>query len=84
MAFRQDQQKIVSEGARKYLVEGQRQMELDDTAMFLQKLKDSGLVINEIAPENHQKFVDTLKPMYEKYNKTIGQDMFDKVAKYNQ
>jgi len=78
-----EQQKIVSEGARKYLIEGQRQMELDDTAMFLQKLKDSGLVINEITPENHKKFVDTLKPMYEKYNQKIGQDMFDKVAKYN-
>lgn len=80
----ENQQKIVSVGARKYLVERQRQMELDDTAMFLQKLKDSGLIINDITPENHQKFVHALKPMYAKYEKNIGQDMFDMVARYNQ
>lgn len=78
-----DQQKIVQEGARKYLIEGQRQMEIDDTSMFIKKLADSGMIINEITPENHQKFVDALKPMYEKYSKEIGQDMFDMVAKYN-
>lgn len=80
----EEHQKIVSDGARMYLVERQRQMELDDTAMFLQKLEDSGLIINEISPENHQKFVDALQPMYEKYTEKIGNDMFEVVAKYNQ
>lgn len=80
----EEQQKIVQEGATKFLVQGQRQMEIDDTAMFLTKLADGGMIINEITPENHQKFVEALKPMYEKYSKEIGQDMFDMIAKHNQ
>lgn len=83
-ALAADQQKIVTEGARKFLVESQRQKELDDTAMFLDKLAAGGMIINEITPENHQKFVDALKPMYETYSEKIGKDMFDIVAKYNQ
>ena len=79
-----DQQKIVQEGAIKFLVQKQRQLEIDDTEMFLQKLVDSGMIINEITPENHQKFVDALKPMYEKYSKEIGQEKFDMIEKQNQ
>lgn len=78
-----NQQKIVSEGARTFLVEGQRQKEVDDTAKFMKLLADGGMIINEVSPENHAKFVETLKPMYEKYSKEIGQDMFDMVNKYN-
>lgn len=78
-----NQQKIVQEGARTYLVEGQRQKEVDDTAKFMKMLADGGMIINEVSPENHAKFVETLKPMYVKYSEKIGQDMFDMVNKYN-
>jgi len=40
--------------------------------------------INEITPENHEKFVEAVKPMYDKYKAEIGQDMFDLAVKYNQ
>jgi tripartite ATP-independent transporter DctP family solute receptor len=82
-SLKPEHQKVVSEGARKFLVEAQRQMELDDTSLFLEKLADAGLIINEITPENHQKFVAAMNPLYAKYKKTLGQDMFNLVDKYN-
>jgi TRAP-type C4-dicarboxylate transport system substrate-binding protein len=78
-----DLQKIVADGARKYLVERQRQLEVDDTATFLKKLAAGGMIINEITPANHQKFVDALKPMYANFAKANGQDILDLIAKYN-
>lgn len=78
-----DQQKIIETGAKKFLVDAQRQMEIDDTDMFLKKLAAGGMIINEITPQNHQLFIDAVKPMYQKNSKKIGQEMFDKVDKYN-
>jgi TRAP-type C4-dicarboxylate transport system substrate-binding protein len=78
-----DLQKIVADGATTYLVKRQRQLEVDDTSVFLKKLADGGMKINEITPANHQKFVDALKPMYVKFAKDNGQDILDAIAKYN-
>ncbi|MCL6611682.1 MAG: DctP family TRAP transporter solute-binding subunit [Peptococcaceae bacterium] len=78
-----DIQKIVADGARKYLIDYQRELETKDNSKYIEMLKQAGMQVNEITPENHEKFVAALKPMYEKYQKEIGQDMFDLVAKYN-
>lgn len=78
-----DIQKIVADGAKKYLIDYQREMEVKDDIKYVGMLKDAGMQINEITIENHQKFVDALKPMYEKYKAEIGQEVFDLVDKYN-
>jgi tripartite ATP-independent transporter DctP family solute receptor len=80
----EDIQKILADGARQYLIEYQRELELRDNDKFIQLIKDSGTEVNEITPENHQKFVEALKPMYEKYQQEFGQELFDIVAQYNQ
>ncbi|MEW6423767.1 MAG: DctP family TRAP transporter solute-binding subunit [Bacillota bacterium] len=79
----EDIQKIIAEGARKYLIDYQRELETRDDSKYIEKLKEAGMQVNAITPENHEKFVEALKPMYEKYKKEIGQEMFDLVAKYN-
>lgn len=80
----EDIRKIVADGAQKYLIDYQRNMEISDTDKYMSKLKEEGMLINEITPENHEKFVEAVKPMYDKYKAEIGQDMFDLVQKYNQ
>ncbi|MGE5632280.1 MAG: DctP family TRAP transporter solute-binding subunit [Caulobacteraceae bacterium] len=80
----EDIRKIVTDGAQKYLIDYQRNLEISDTDKYLSKLKEAGIQVNEITPENHEKFVEAVKPMYEKYKAEIGQDMFDLVEKYNQ
>jgi C4-dicarboxylate-binding protein DctP len=78
-----DLQKIVADGTRMFLVEKQRQYEVADTSVFLKRLADGGMTINEITPANHQKFVDLLQPMYAKFARANGQDILDLIAKYN-
>lgn len=80
----EDIQKILAEGARKYLIDYQRELELRDNDKYIQLIADSGVEVNEVTPENHQKFVEALKPMYDKYQQEFGQELFDIVAQYNQ
>jgi len=78
-----ENQKIIADGAKIHLIDGQRALatELDEKSMA--KLKEVGMIINEITPENHQKFFDMVQPMYEDFKADIGQDMYDLVASYN-
>jgi tripartite ATP-independent transporter DctP family solute receptor len=79
-----DQQKIVMEGARKYLIEDQREDEIKDNIETIEKLKDAGMIINEISPENSQKFMDALVPMHDEYKEKLGKEWFALIEKYNQ
>ncbi|MBE6068107.1 MAG: DctP family TRAP transporter solute-binding subunit [Clostridium lundense] len=79
----EDIQKIVADGAKKYLIDYQRKLELEDNDKYIEKLKSEGMKVNEVTSENHAKFVEAVKPMYEKYKKEIGQDMFDLASKAN-
>lgn len=79
-----EHQKIVSEGARKTLIDWQREEEIKDNVKYIDLLKQAGMQVNEVSLENHNKFVEAIKPMYEKYKAEIGQEMFDLIDKYNQ
>lgn len=81
-SFSADQQSVVEKAAENY-VKLQRQMELDDTDKSVQDLEDAGLTVNEVSKENKEVFKDALKPMYEKYSKEFGQELFDLAEKYN-
>lgn len=78
-----DQQKIVMEGARKFLVEAEREDEINDNIETVDKLKESGMTVNEISAENMQKFMDALIPMHDKYKTQFGQEWFDLIDQYN-
>lgn len=78
-----EHQEIITTAAKNY-VDEQRSMELNDTDKFVEKLRtEGGLEVNEITPENKQKFRDALEPMYEKYRKEFGQEIFDMAEKFN-
>lgn len=79
-----EQQKIIKEGAKLFLIDAQRIDETNDNIKTVDKLKEAGMQINEITPENLQKFMDALKPMHEKYKEQFGQNWFDMISKYNQ
>jgi len=76
-----DIKKIIDDGAKKYLVDWQRQKETDDCKTYVEKLKEAGMIVNEITPENRVKFVEKIKPLYENYVKKLGEDIFALVTK---
>ncbi|HHV07983.1 MAG TPA: DctP family TRAP transporter solute-binding subunit [Firmicutes bacterium] len=76
-------QQIIDEGAKKYLVDYQRELESEAEATYLEKLKEEGMVINEITPENQKKFMDAVQPLYEKYEEQVGKDLIEAALRAN-
>lgn len=74
---------LVDEGVKKYILDWQRNYELSENDNFIELLKEKGMEVNSITPENHQKFVDAVKPLHEKYAKEFGQELFDIALSYN-
>lgn len=78
-----DLKEIVQKGSDEWLVKYQRKLESDETLDYVKRLADAGMTVNEITPESHAKFVEAVKPVYEKNVPKIGQDLFDLANKYN-
>mgnify|MGYP003623835740 FL=1 len=74
---------IWKKGSDEWLVKYQRKLESDETMDYVKRLADAGMTVNEITPENHAKFVEAVKPVYEKNIAKIGKDLFDIADKYN-
>ncbi|MGD9567590.1 MAG: TRAP transporter substrate-binding protein [Sedimentibacter sp.] len=79
-----EQKKIVDDGAKQFLVDWQIQSEINDNQTFVDKLKESGMEVNTVSSENKQKFIDDVAPMYEKYEKELGKEIFDIIEPYRQ
>lgn len=79
-----EQKKIVNDGAKQFLVDWQIQQETNDNQKFIDKLKEAGMEINTITPENKQKFIDAVAPMYDKYKTELGAEIFDIIEPYRQ
>lgn len=75
--------KAVFDECIKNYVANQRAMELKDNNEYIEKLRQDGMEVNDISPENHQKFVTALAPMYDQYKEKFGQPLFDLALKYN-
>lgn len=80
----EEQKAIVDEGSKQFLVEWQIQQESNDNQTFINKLKEAGMKVNEISPENKQKFVDAVAPMYEEFKGELGTEIFDIIEPYRQ
>ncbi len=74
---------LITEAGRRFLVEGQRAMELEDNAIYIDKLAEEGMEVNEVTEKNNQKFREALEPMYEKYEGELGEEIFELARKYN-
>lgn len=73
---------IIDEGAKLWLTEWQIAEEDNGNADYVQKLKEDGMEVNEVSAENMKKFADAVAPMYEKYKKEMGNEIFDAISKY--
>lgn len=80
----EDLQKIIADGVKAKLVDWQRNEEANSDAAYIQKLKDAGMQVNEVTPENMQKFRDAVAPMFDEYKAQVNPELFDIVDKYNQ
>ena len=58
------------------------QRELDNTEAVVAMLEEEGMVANEITPENYDKFVEAIQPMYDKYYDQYDQSLWDIIDKY--
>lgn len=79
----EEYQKIVAENAKTYLVDKQREIELQDNVDIRKKLEEAGMIVNDITPEAQQGFIDKVQPMYEKYYEKFGKDMFELALSFN-
>lgn len=78
----EDLRTILDECVKIYLIDGQRETTVSEDDMYMQKLKDEGMQINEVSPENHEKFLKAVEPMYEQYESEFGKEIFDLLRKY--
>jgi tripartite ATP-independent transporter DctP family solute receptor len=79
----EENQKIIKDGVKTYLVDEQRKIETQLAEECLQNLKDEGMVVNEVSPENLQKFRDAMQPIYAEYSDRIDPELYDIIEKYN-
>lgn len=78
-----DIQKIIKDGTAEYLIKYQRQLESSENADYIKKCGEAGMKVNFITPENHQKFVEAVQPVYTKNIPLIGEALFKLAEKYN-
>ena len=76
-----EQQQIVTDAAAEF-VKQQRQMELSDTQTYVEKLESEGMQVNTLTAEEKAVFKDALTPMYDKYKKEFGENVFTMAEKY--
>ena len=78
-----EQKNILQEKAKKY-IENQRNMELEDNNKYIELLGTEGkLKINILTADEKEEFKKALQPMYDKYKKNFGDDLFNIADEYN-
>jgi C4-dicarboxylate-binding protein DctP len=78
----EDLQKLVTEASEEFREE-QRGLAQKQDVEFLEKLKESGMEVNELTDEQRDKFRDAASSVYDKYVDRIGQDLVDKALEAN-
>lgn len=77
----EEQKEIIQDAAREF-VDYQREMELEDTEVYVEKLEEEGMQVNRLTDEQKMKFRQELEPMYEKYREKFGEEIFETLEKY--
>lgn len=70
----EDLQQLVVKTSEEYRTE-QRKLAQEQDVDFLNKLKESGMKVNELTPEEREEFKDATKSVYDKYVSEIGEDL---------
>ncbi len=74
-------QEIILECAREAR-DFNRELAKEKTVEYLQKLKDAGMEVTELTPEEKQEFQDVMMPVWEEYYDEVGEDLIQEVAHY--
>jgi len=75
---------IVVDGARTQIVEQERVIEAQIQEEYVVKLEQEGMIVNEITPENRQKFVEATQPVRDKYLKGFSEELLLAMDEANQ
>ncbi|WNS75768.1 DctP family TRAP transporter solute-binding subunit [Bacillus sp. DTU_2020_1000418_1_SI_GHA_SEK_038] len=78
----EDLQQLVTAKAEEFRDE-QRQLAQKQDVEFLEKLKESGMEINELSTEQREKFREAAKAVYDKHVPSIGEDLVNKALEAN-
>ncbi|MCG1008963.1 DctP family TRAP transporter solute-binding subunit [Salinicoccus sp. ID82-1] len=59
--------------------EEQRELARQQDEEYLQVLKDEGVEVNEITEAQRQKFIEATEPVFEKYDRILGNDLIEEL-----
>lgn len=72
-----EDQALISEISSKWYGDEHLRIEKEKEENYLSKLEnEEGMIVNTVSPENHQKFVEAVEPMYEEYKAAWGEKVF--------
>ncbi|MBO9127910.1 MULTISPECIES: DctP family TRAP transporter solute-binding subunit [unclassified Rhizobium] len=71
-----DEKKLISDAAREVTLY-KRDLVKTKTADWLKTVQEAGVAVNEITPEERQRFADKTKPVVEKFSAELGKDFSD-------
>ncbi len=75
-------QKVVMDGAAKYR-EYQRKLNAEQEGAMLDKLKATGMKVNEVTPEEKEAFIEKTLPVYDQFEKELGKDLIELAKEAN-
>lgn len=78
----EDLQGLVMEASEEFRAD-QRELAQQQDVEFLDKLKESGMQVNELSNEQRDEFRNAAASVYDTYKDTIGQDLIDKALAAN-
>ncbi len=77
----EDLKQVVIDGANAFVAEHRKMMVVAEVEN-IQKLKDAGMEINVLTPEEKKSFVEATAATYEEFAKVLGADMIELAKKY--
>lgn len=77
-----DLKSLVIDMSKKWFVDYQRSISLKEDATYIAQLKENGMEVNSITPENHTKFVKAVQTLYSEFEEKLGTDVFTLLKKY--
>lgn len=78
----EEEKNIIDEATKEFLSEWQINTEIAENQMYIDKISESGTEVNVLTDEELQVFIDKLQPMYEKYRKEYGDEIFEMLEPY--
>ncbi|MGM8212267.1 TRAP transporter substrate-binding protein [Virgibacillus sp. W0430] len=79
----EDLQELVMEKAEEYRTE-QREIAQKQDSEWLEILKEEGMQVNELTPEQKKAFREAVQPVYDKYTPELGEDLVNKALSANE